>query len=468
MKYIQNLLVALVFTALTPQIGVTQEPVVIDQVVAVVGNSAILKSDLYNQQRQMESQGMTFGSDPLCELLDEMLYQKLLYNEAINDSVEVSDQQVEQVLDRRLRFFIQQIGSREQLEAYYGKSIEELKDEFRPLVREQEMSQMMESKITRNVRVTPSEVRAFYNDIPEDEIPTVESEIEMAQIVIKPPVDPEEIADTKRRLNEIRDRILGGESFNTMAILYSDDPGSARRGGELGFHSRGELFPEFEATAFSLRPGEVSEIIETQAGFHIIQLIERRGEQINVRHILMQPKISPDQLSRARNKLDSIRQLIQSEEMTFEDAAKEFSDDPGKMSGGVMINPYTNTTRFKNDEVEPNLFFEVDKLDVGEITRPIPMMTEDGKQAFRIVKLLHRIEAHSATLEGDYDFVQQLALNEKKRKKIMNWVESRIEKTYLLINEQYRDCEFSVQWTPKVEVSKETELELQPTEPREF
>ena len=468
MKYIQNLLAALVFTALTPQIGVTQEPVVIDQVVAVVGNSAILKSDLYNQQRQMESQGMTFGSDPLCELLDEMLYQKLLYNEAINDSVEVSDQQVEQVLDRRLRFFIQQIGSREQLEAYYGKSIEELKDEFRPLVREQEMSQMMESKITRNVRVTPSEVRAFYNDIPEDEIPTVESEIEMAQIVIKPPVDPEEIADTKRRLNEIRDRILGGESFNTMAILYSDDPGSARRGGELGFYSRGELFPEFEATAFSLRPGEVSEIIETQAGFHIIQLIERRGEQINVRHILMQPKISPDQLSRARNKLDSIRQLIQSEEMTFEDAAKEFSDDPGKMSGGVMINPYTNTTRFKNDEVEPNLFFEVDKLDVGEITRPIPMMTEDGKQAFRIVKLLHRIEAHSATLEGDYDFVQQLALNEKKRKKIMNWVESRIEKTYLLINEQYRDCEFSVQWTPKVEVSKETELELQPTEPREF
>ncbi len=427
-----------------------QEKVVIDRVVAVVGNSAILKSDLFNQQRQLESQGITFGPNPECDLLDEMLYQKLLFNQAVIDSIEVSDQQVEQILDRRLRFFIQQIGSREELEAYYGKTIEELKDEFRPLIREQELSQMMESQITRNIRVTPSEVRSFFNSLHPDSIPTVESETELAHIVIEPPVEPEEIAETRRRLNEIRERILQGESFSTMAILYSEDPGSARRGGELGFYGRGELYPEFEATAFGLRPGEISEIIETQAGYHIIQMIERRGDQINVRHILMQPKISPLQLSKARNKLDSIRRLILNEELTFAEAARKFSDDPSKISGGIKINPFTNTTRFKNDEIDQNLFFVIDRLEKGEISSPVPMMTEDGKQAFRIVKVNNRIDAHVASLDGDYDFIQQLALNRKRMKAVQEWIKRRIGNTYILINENYLNCNFSIPWTERV------------------
>ncbi|MFN2395647.1 MAG: peptidylprolyl isomerase [Bacteroidales bacterium] len=427
-----------------------QEKVIIDQVVAVVGNSSILKSDLYNQQRQLESQGVSFGSNAQCELLDEMLYQKLLFNQAVIDSIEVSDMQVEQILERRLRFFIQQIGSREQLEAYYGKTIDELKDEFRPLIREQELSQMMESQITENVRVTPSEVRSFFNNLPPDSIPTVESETELAQIVIKPQVEPDEIAETKRRLNELRERILQGESFNTLAILYSEDPGSARRGGELGFYGRGELYPEFEATAFGLRPGEVSEVIETQAGFHIMQMIERRGEQINVRHILMQPQISPLQLSKARSKLDSIRNLIINEEMTFAEAAMKFSDDPGKINGGAMINPYTNTTRFRNEEIDQNLFFVVDRLEEGEISSPVPMMAEDGKQAFRIVKVIRRIDAHLASLEGDYDFIQQIALNKKKMDAVQAWIKRKIGNTFISINENYLDCNFSVDWTDRV------------------
>ncbi len=427
-----------------------QDAAVIDQVVAVVGNSAILRSDLHNQRRQLESQGITFRGDALCELLDEMLYQKLLFNQAIIDSVEISDMQVEQVLDRRLRFFIQQIGSREQLEAYYGKTIDELKDEFRPMVREQELSQLMESRITRNVRVTPAEVRRFFNNLHPDSIPIVDSEVELKQIVIKPEIDPEEIAETQGRLNEIRERILKGESFSTMAILYSEDPGSARRGGELGFYGRGELYTEFEATAFGLRPGEVSEIIETQAGFHIIQMIERRGEQINVRHILMQPKVSPLQLSRARSKLDSVRTAIMNEEITFREAALKYSDDPGRISGGIMINPYTNTTRFKNDEIDPNLFFAIDDLDIGEITRPQPMLTEEGRQAFRIVKVNHRIEAHPATLEGDYDFIQQLALNEKKRNMVRKWVNNRIGSTFIIINEEFQSCSFTSPWVENI------------------
>jgi peptidyl-prolyl cis-trans isomerase SurA len=450
MKNLKSALITVIFiVSLFFQI-LAQEKVIIDQVVAVVGNSAILKSDLFNQQRQLESQGITLGSNPQCELLDEMLYQKLLFNQAVIDSIEVSDQQVEQILERRLRFFIQQIGSREQLEAYYGKTIEELKDEFRPLIREQELSQMMEAQITRNIRVTPSEVRSFFNSLPTDSIPTVESETELAQIVIKPPVEQEEIAETKRRLNEIRERIIQGESFSTMAILYSEDPGSARRGGELGFYGRGDLYPEFEATAFGLRPGEISEIIETQAGYHIIQMIERRGEQINVRHILIQPKISPLQLSNARNKLDSIRRLITSEELTFAEAALKFSDDPGKVNGGIMINPFTNTTRFKNDEIDQNLFFVIDRLDEGGISSPVPMMTEEGKQAFRIVKVNKRIDAHVASLDGDYDYIQQLALNRKKMKTVQDWIKRRIGNTYISINENYLNCDFSIQWTDRV------------------
>jgi peptidyl-prolyl cis-trans isomerase SurA len=431
----------------------SQDRVDIDKVVAVVGNSAILKSDLYNQKRQLESQGATFNNnDALCELLDEMLYQKLLFNQAVLDSIEISDMQVEQVLERRLRFFIQQIGSREQLEAYYGKTIDELKDEFRPLVREQELSQRMEAEITRNVRITPAEVRRFFTRLPSDSIPVVESEMELAHIVIKPKVDAEEIADVKRRLNDIRERVLKGESFTTMAILYSEDPGSARKGGELGFYGRGELYPEFEATAFGLRPGEISEIIETQAGYHFLQMIERRGDQINVRHILMMPKIAPSQLAKARTRLDSIKGLITSGEMTFAEAAMKFSDDPGKISGGAMINPYNNNVRFKNDEIEPNLFFVVDKLEEGNITNPVPMMTDEGKQAFRIVKVQKRIDAHAATLEGDYDYIQQIALNIKKMEVVRDWVNQKTNSTYIQINEEFISCSFTAPWTKNVVV----------------
>ena len=424
----------------------SQEKVVIDQVVAVVGNSAILESDVVNQRRQLMGQGINLGPNPDCPILDDMLYQKLLFNQALLDSLVVSDEQVEQVLDRRLRFFIQQIGSREKLEAYYGKSIEELKEEFRDIVREQELSQQMEAKITANISVTPSEVRIFFNRLPQDSIPMVESEIIMAEIVKMPPVQAEEISNIKNRLEEFRQRVLRGESFNTMAILYSEDPGSARRGGELGFFGRGELYPEFEAVAFSLRPGEVSEVVETQAGYHIIQMIERRGEQFNVRHLLLQPKVSPYDLQAARLKLDSIRTIIQNGEITFAEAALKFSDDPGKINQGLMINQFTGTTRFRSEEIDPNLFFVIDRMEVGDISSPVGMMTEEGQQAFRIVKLISRTEPHRANLQQDYDFIQQLALAEKKRKATMAWINRRLPNTYVFVHERLRECEFELDW----------------------
>lgn len=424
----------------------SQERVVIDQVVAVVGNSAVLESDVINQRRELEAQGMQFGADPMCAILDGVLYQKLLYNQARIDSIEVSEDQVEQVLERRLRFFIQQIGSRERLEAYYGKSIDELKEEFRDIVREQELSQRMEAKITENVQVTPSEVRRFFNNLHPDSIPMVESEMVMAKLVKMPPLRDEEIDLVRTRLEEFRNRVLQGESFATLAILYSEDPGSARRGGELGFYSRGDLYPEFEAVAFGLRPGEVSEVVETQAGYHIIQMIERRGEQINVRHILLQVQASPADLAKARTELDSIRRVIQAGELTFEEAVEKFSEHPSKINQGLMVNPFTGTNRFRTEELEPSLFFAVDRLEVGEVSAPLPMTTEEGRQAFRLVKLVSRIDAHQANLQEDYDLIQQLALQQKQQKAVNAWITRRLASTYVYVHDQFRHCEFDLDW----------------------
>jgi peptidyl-prolyl cis-trans isomerase SurA len=432
-----------------PPSAYAQEKVIIDEVVAVIGNSAILKSDIINQQRQLEAQGANLGPNPTCSMLDDILYQKLLFNQAKIDSIEVSDDHVEQVLERRLRFFIAQIGSRERLEAYYGKSLEELKEEFRELVREQELSQRMESTITQNVSVTPAEVRRFFNTIHPDSIPMVESEMVLAKITNTPAVREEEKDLVKARLEEFRERILRGESFSTLAILYSEDPGSARRGGELGFVGRGELYPEFEANAFGLRPGELSEIVETEAGYHIIQMIERRGEQVNVRHILLRPKVSPEDLQQARVKLDSVRTLIASGEMTFAEAARKFSDHPGRINEGVMVNPYTGTSRFRSDElgqIDPNLVFIVDRLEVGQVSEPHIMMTEDSQQAYRLVTVISRVDPHRANLEEDYDLIQQLALQQKELGVIRQWINRRLGSTYVRINEEYRDCAFEHNW----------------------
>lgn len=446
MKNFRFTLVLLLISLFCISPAVSQERVVIDQVIAIVGNSAILESDIFNQRRQLQGQGADLGPNPECMILDDLLYQKLLFNQALIDSVVVSDDQVEQVLERRLRFFIQQIGSRERLEAYYGKTIDELKDDFRDVVREQELSQQMEAKITSNVKVTPSEVRAFFNRIPKDSIPMIESEIVMAEIVKKPPVQPEEIADVRRRLDGFRERVIRGDNFATLAILYSEDPGSARRGGELGFVGRGELYLEFETVAFTLRPGEVSEIVETQAGLHIIQMIERRGEQFNVRHILLKPKVSPMDLLTARQQLDSIRTIINNGEMTFAEAAQKFSDAPNRVNQGLMLNTFRGTNRFSTEEIEPNLFFVIDRMKVGEISAPISMTTEEGNQAFRIVNLISRSEPHVANLQQDYDFIQELALQDKKRKTTLEWISRRLPNTYVFINEKYHGCNFDLDW----------------------
>ncbi len=446
MNPIKTILISFFFIICGQQVLMAQNKNVIDQVVAIVGGKAILQSDIESQIMQIKAQGIALPGDPYCVVLEDLLFQKLLYNQALLDSVEVTDDRVEDVLDRRIRYFVQQIGSREKLEAYYGKTIDELKDEFRDIIREQELSQEMEQTITKNVRISPTEVKAYYKGLSQDSIPTISSELELAQIVLIPKLNEEEKKEVKDKLNQYRNRILKGESFATLAILYSEDPGSAKKGGELGFYSRGELYPEFEAVAFGLKPGEISEVVETKAGFHIIQMIERRGELINVRHLLIMPKVNPYTMLSVKNRLDSIAGLIRSGEMTFKDAALKFSDDPGKINGGAMINPYTGNTKFRPEEIESSLFFAVDKLENGQVTQALPTVLEDNKEAFRIVTVTNRTEPHKANLEMDYDYIQQLALQAKKRDAVKEWVERKIVTTYVHINDEYKGCAMNFEW----------------------
>jgi len=421
---------------------------VIDQVIAVVGGNIILDSDIESQYMQYRMQEGIKGSSSKikCYMFETMLYQKLLLNQAELDSVEVSDVMVESEMDRRLRHYISLFGSQEKFEEFYQKSIFEFKEELREQVKELMLVENVQQSITKDVNITPSEVKSFFKDIPQDSLPFINSEVEMLQIVKMPPINPEEVERVKNKLNELRYRILNGENFATLAILYSEDPGSAKSGGELGMYSRGDLYPEFEAVAFNLKDDKVSELVETEAGFHIIQLIKRRGEFINVRHILIRTKVSSMDLARAKVKLDSIANLIEDGKYTFDEAVVEFSDDPSKNNGGLLINPMTGTSLFEADQLDPKVFFVIDKLEVGDISTPVQFQTQEGKDAYRILYLKKRTEPHTANLKQDYDKIQEWALEQKKQETITNWIKEEAAKTYIKINDKYKDCEFTNNW----------------------
>lgn len=418
----------------------------LDQVVAVIGNQIIKQSDINNQLRQIKNQlveqGDTSDISP-CEVLEDLVFEKLMLDQAQKDSIVVSEAQVEGELDRRIRFFVMQIGSEKKLEEYYGKSINEIKDEFRSSIKNQLLTQLMQQKISGNVSVTPAEVKAFYNRFPEDSLPFVNAEVEVGQIVVYPTISKEAKAEAKEKLNTLRERILKGEKFNTLAVLYSEDPGSARKGGELGLVPRGTFVPEFEAAAYNLKAGEVSKIIETEFGYHILQLIERRGEQINVRHILISPKFDGSDLLRAKNRIDSIHAILKADTLNFAEAAIRYSDDDGtKDNGGLMVNPQTGTTRFEMNQIEPSLFFVIDKLKVGEYSEPQLFQTQGGKQAYRILYLKTRTEPHRANLKDDYQRLQEAALAFKQNEITRKWIGKKLQTTYLRIVSEYSSCNF--------------------------
>lgn len=452
----------LLFAALAlSTLVMAQEPKlqVVDKVVAVVGKNIILQSDVENQYVQYRMQGNYEGnaSAMRCAILEELMFQKLMLNQAEMDSLNVTDGEVDMELNRRISDLIGRAGSQEKLESIFNKTMSEIKEELRRLVREKSLQDQVRADILKGVVVTPAEVKKFYKEQPVDSLPMVDEQYEIMQIVKRPPVSIDEKLEVKDQLYQIRKKILDGESsFSTMAVLYSEDPGSASKGGELGFTGRGEFAPEFEMVAFNLRDGEISEVVETQFGFHIIQLIERRDDYVNCRHILLTAKVPVEALEKAQHELDSAAQLIRNGDMTFEEACMKFSDDDSKVNGGYITNPMGGYRIGLQDiqELEnypgfgefKNLAFVVGKLGVGTVSDPLPMVTSDNKDAFRLVMVKNKVPAHKANLNDDYALIQSWALSKKNQEVISDWIRNKVKKAYVKIDEDYADCDFQFEW----------------------
>ena len=434
-----------------------RQPQVVDKVVAVVGQNIILQSDIENQYMQYQLNGMTGSAQAIrCQILEDLLLQKLMLNQAEMDSITVTDDQVEAEMNQRIRYFVSRMGSQEKLEAYFGKTISEIKDEVRRSVKDNQLQQRVQAGIMEGIVVTPKEVQQFYRSIPIDSIPMVDDEYEIAQIVKRPPVSLDEKLQVKDRLYQIRKRILDGESsFSAMAVMYSEDPGSARQGGELGFAGKGVYATEFENVAFNLRDGEISDVVETEFGFHIIQLIERRDETINCRHILLTAKVPVEALEKAQNELDSVVGLIRNGDMTFDEACLKFSDDDTKNNGGYLTNPMTSGNRLSIKDMQEfgeefaefkNLPFVISRLGIDEVSDPVPMTTNENKDAFRLVVVKKKVPAHRANLKDDYSLIQGWALNKKKQEAIGKWVEEKAKKAYIRLDDNFSNCNFYYDW----------------------
>ena len=418
----------------------------IDGVRAIIGNEIILTSDIETQYQQYLAQGYTNRGEIKCRIIEDLLYQNLLLNQAKIDSLEISEQEIDSELEKRIRYFIGQVGSKEKLEEFYGKSIIEIKSEFRDLINDQLRSQRMQGSITTEVKVTPSEVKIYFNNLPKDSLPMIEAAVEISQIVIKPEISHQEKDRIKNKLLSFKERITKGEDFKVLATLYSDDPGSAKNGGEKGFVGRGDLEPALEAAAYKLKGDKISKIIKSEFGYNIIQLIERRGEQINVRHIQLKPKVSSTQLMETKGQIEKVAKQISNGEITFEKAALDFSDDESKNNEGLLINPNSGSSMFIMKDLDPVFYFVIEKMGENEISAPMIIQTEDGAKAYRLVKLRKKTIAHRANLIDDYDKIQNVALSEKKQETINDWLEEKIAKTYIKLGDSLKDCTFDHKW----------------------
>lgn len=445
--YFRNICITLLFTVLASCISAQESlptGTLIDGVAAVIGKSTILFSDIevqYLQYRKTESTTVS-PQDAKCSLLEDLIFGKMLLDKAEFDSLTVNENQLQNEMEYRLRYFASQIGSLEKLEEFYNKPLDEIKEELRQSIKEQNMAEMARNEITKGISITPSEVKRLFKDLPVDSIPMVNSEVIIQEIVKQPKVSLEQIIEIKERLRTFRQRVLNGEKFATLAILYSEDPGSASKGGELGYYGRGELYPEFETAAFKMEPGQVSDVVETKAGFHIIEMIDRRGDYINVRHILLRPKVSLEALAQAAQTLDSISKLINAKQITIDDAVKQFSDADNKISGGYLVNPATNAAKWQLNQLDPKQLYVIDKLKEGEISSAVPFETDEKYQAYRLLYLKSKTEPHRANMTTDYDVIFNWALNKKKMSVLEKWVKEQSKNTYIHIDDRFLNCNF--------------------------
>ncbi len=433
------------FNFLTHFSAFSQEKQSIDKVVAVVGANIILQSDVDNQYLQYKARKIYMPGNMKCKIFEDLLFQTLLLNQAQIDSIEVSDKQVESELQNRLKMFEDQMGGAEEMEKYFNKTVPEIKNDFRDIVKDQILTQRMQGNITEDVVISPAEVNKFFASIPSDSIPLVESEYEISQIVLYPKIDPAQTKKIIDKMNELRRRVVENkEDFATLAILYSEDPGSAPKGGELGFVSRGDLVPAFAAVAFRLKmPGEVSDIVESEYGYHIIQLIERKGERINIRHILMKPKVSTSAKVEDKTRLDSIAAIIRKGDVKFTEAALKYSqDEKSKKSGGILINPYTGTSKFTANHIDPTTSYVLKKLKIGEISEPFENQDQKGKTEIKLIVINTKTEPHVANLKTDYQKIADMALESKNQTVVSDWILEKQKTTFIKIDDLYKKCDF--------------------------
>jgi peptidyl-prolyl cis-trans isomerase SurA len=412
-----------------------------DGIIAKIGNNIILRSDVeFSYLQHLAQTKQQPNQDLKCQIFASLVQEKLLIARAEIDSVTVSEPEVAYELDNRINYLANQVGGVEKLEAYYNKSTKQLKDELRTSVRDMLVMQEMQKKITSKVKVTPKEIRNYFNRIPADSLPYFSSEVEIGQIVMKAQLSKQQKQETREQLEEIRKRILAGEDFATLAKQYSQDPSTAVKGGELGMMKKKMLVPEYEAAALRLEPGQLSGIVETQFGFHLIQLIERKGQEFNTRHILMRPATATVNIQDAIAELDSIRSLIVNDSISFAKAAKEFSADVNsKDNGGMMMNRSGNTY-IPMDQVDPGIFFVIDTMEVGSISKPIPFRMDDGSEAARIIYLKAKSKPHQANMTDDYPRIAQAALADKKSKAVDKWFSQNFDSVFIEIDPEFQQC----------------------------
>jgi len=438
---------ALIVAILVSTVSYSQK--IVDEIIGVVGSEPIFLSEVEEQAQQDFMNGTgTRDAVSKCNLFEELLFQKMLLDQASKDSLDVGDDQVENEMDRRMAYFVLQAGGEKELETYLGMTIPEIKKNFRENIRKQLLIQQMQQKIISRVKITPNEVKNFYKQIPKDSLPLVPSEVEYAQIVIRPKPTSAEIQAARQKAQKIRDDIVRGSSFCLKAKLESEDLGSAQNCGELGFLRREDLVPEFSAAAFRLKTSsEISEVVETEFGFHIIQLIEKRGELANFRHILIRPKTNDVELQKAAKILDSLNLVLKTDSTQFANLAQKFSTDlETRYNGGKVVNPRTGNTRFREEELDPYARVEIMQLNPGQFSEPHLFQLQTGETGFRIIMLLNRTQPHVADLKNDYQIIEEAAIADKQADAIAKWIEKKQDEIYIRISDNYKSCEFRNTW----------------------
>jgi peptidyl-prolyl cis-trans isomerase SurA len=424
-----------------------------DKVIAIVGDNIILNSEVeiqYHQQLQA-AQGLALDSDARCRILDNLVLDKMFLAQANLDSLTVTQDEIDGELDRRVKYFMSMFGSKEKMEEYYGKSVIEMKEDFTDDIKNQLLSDKMKSKIFTGLKVSPREVEEFFAKIPKDSIPYFNSELQLGQVVMYPKVTEEEKEVARKKLEKIRKDILGGADFSLQAILYSEDPGSASDGGNLGIIERGELVPEFEAVAYRLDEHKMSDIVETPFGFHLIMVDEKRGNKLKLRHILIKPKTSYTDLVNIKNKIDSVQHQLSVDSMSFREAVAQYSDDEAsKTNGGLITNPKTQTQYFEKADVDGTLIFTLDRMKVGDYSEVLPYSftdkTGEKKEGYRIVYLKSESKPHKASLQTDYSKIQSAAKQKKQQEELVKWIGLNKSHVYIKIDDSFKNCGAMKKW----------------------